>query len=75
MSLRKKQTLVGSALGALFIKSMTLSEEVYLAMTARGYTGEAVAGGKMEIRRLDVAWILMILMISFTAATGGMYLT
>ncbi|MGI6487310.1 MAG: cobalt ECF transporter T component CbiQ [Syntrophomonadaceae bacterium] len=75
MSLRKKQALVGSALGALFIKSMTLSEEVYLAMTARGYTGEAVTGGKMAIRRLDVAWILMIVMISFTVAAGGIVLT
>ena len=39
-------------------------------MTARGYTGEAVTGGKMAIRRLDVAWILMIVMISFTVAAG-----
>lgn len=41
--LRKQQWQVGSSVGALFIKSMELSEEIYQAMTARGYTGEAVS--------------------------------
>lgn len=43
VSLRTQQWQVGSSIGALFIKSMELSEEVYQAMTARGYTGEAVS--------------------------------
>ncbi|NLW90355.1 MAG: cobalt ECF transporter T component CbiQ [Syntrophomonadaceae bacterium] len=43
LSLRARQWQVTSSIGALFIRSMQLSEEVYQAMTARGYTGEAVS--------------------------------
>lgn len=43
MSLRTKQRQVASSMGALFIKSMDLSGEVYQAMVARAYTGEAVS--------------------------------
>jgi len=43
VSLRTGQWQVGSSIGALFIRSMELSEEVYQAMIARGYTGEAVS--------------------------------
>lgn len=43
VSLRKRQWQVTSSVGALFIRSMELSEEVFQAMTARGYTGEAVS--------------------------------
>lgn len=43
LSLRTGQWQVGSSIGALFIRSMELSEEVYQAMIARGYTGEAVS--------------------------------
>ena len=43
VSLRTQQWQVASSIGALFIRSMELSDEVYQAMTARGYTGEAVS--------------------------------
>lgn len=43
LPLRARQRQVTSSIGALFIKSMELSDEVYQAMTARGYTGEAVS--------------------------------
>jgi len=43
VSLRTQQWQVGSSIGALFIRSMELSEEIYQAMIARGYTGEAVS--------------------------------
>lgn len=42
VSLRIQQWQVGSSIGALFIKSMELSDEVYQAMVARGYTGKVV---------------------------------
>lgn len=38
--LRQQQAQVGSSIGALFIKSMIMAEEVYQAMTARCYIGE-----------------------------------
>lgn len=43
MPLRVKQKQVASSIGSLFIKSMDLSGEVYQAMVARAYTGEAVS--------------------------------
>lgn len=43
VSLRSQQWQVGASIGALFVRSMELSEEVFQAMTARGYTGEAVS--------------------------------
>lgn len=43
LPVRAQQRQVTSTIGALFIKSMELSEEVYQAMVARGYTGEAVS--------------------------------
>ncbi|MGE5391181.1 MAG: cobalt ECF transporter T component CbiQ [Deltaproteobacteria bacterium] len=43
ITLRTRQWQVTSSIGALFIRSMELSDEVYQAMTARCYTGEAVS--------------------------------
>ncbi len=42
LSPHTQRAMVGSSVGALFARSMALSEEVYQAMTARGYNGEAV---------------------------------
>lgn len=42
LSLQERQRQVGSAVGALFIRSMQMSEEMYEAMTARGYTGKYI---------------------------------
>lgn len=41
ISLRRQQAQVGSSVGALFVKSMLMAEEVYQAMTARCYTGNS----------------------------------
>lgn len=71
LPLRKKQELVGSSIGALFIRSLTLSEEVYMAMSARCYTGEVAAREKYRIGRLDIAWISIIALISIAVTTGG----
>jgi len=42
LSPQTQRAMVGSSVGALFARSMALSEEVYQAMTARGYNGESV---------------------------------
>jgi hypothetical protein len=41
---------VGSSIAALVSRSIDLADEVYMAMTARGYTGQAVSvdGWKQE---------------------------
>lgn len=41
LPLRHQQAQVGSSVGALFVKSMMMAEEVYQAMTARCYTGNS----------------------------------
>ena len=48
---------VAASAGALFGKAHALSEEVYLAMLARGYTGDARTLRQPRLRLLDVAWI------------------
>lgn len=51
LSLHTQRAMVGSSVGALFARSMALSEEIYQAMTARGYTGEPVYwNSKQSIR-------------------------
>ncbi len=55
MSASWQRAQVGSSIGALFARSMALSEEVYQAMTARCYTGEINTGNKDEWGRLDLS--------------------
>lgn len=43
LSMTSRRAQVGSSIAALFARSMDLADEVYLAMTARGYTGQAVS--------------------------------
>ena len=49
ISMTSRRAQVGSSIAALFARSMELADEVYQAMTARGYTGKAVsADGKQN---------------------------
>jgi cobalt ECF transporter T component CbiQ len=50
--------LVAASAGALFGKTQTLSEEVHLAMVARGYAGDARSINAYRIRLLDTAFLL-----------------
>jgi cobalt/nickel transport system permease protein len=43
LSMTSKRALVGSSIAALFARSIALADDVYLAMTARGYTGQMVS--------------------------------
>jgi cobalt/nickel transport system permease protein len=51
------QRFVGASAGALFGKAHELSEEVHMAMLARGFTGEARTLDRFALRAADVAWI------------------
>lgn len=70
LSLSKRQAMVGSSLAALFVRSMALSDEIYQAMTARCYTGEAVYAGEMSWRRVDMVSLFVIIAIVFIAVIG-----
>lgn len=63
--------LLGSSLAALFGRSVALSEEVFQAMTARGYTGEPVSLEPFKLRILDIASLVIIAAFSIGVAFGG----
>lgn len=65
---------LGSSIAALFARSMAVSEEVYQAMTARCYTGEAVIADNMKLGRLDLAAIMLVIIIITSALMGGPYI-
>ena len=48
--------VVASAAGALFGKAHALSEEVHMAMVARGYTGDAITLDSFRFRGIDVVF-------------------
>ncbi|MDQ1478752.1 MAG: cobalt/nickel transport system permease protein [Actinomycetota bacterium] len=50
--------LVASAAGALLGKAQALSEEVHMAMTARGYEGDARTINTFRMRLLDIEFVL-----------------
>jgi energy-coupling factor transporter transmembrane protein EcfT len=52
---------VAASAGALFAKAQTLSEDVHMAMVARGYNGNARSITSFRVRRLDVEFMLACL--------------
>ena len=52
------RAFVAASAGALFGKAHALSDEVYLAMVARGYDGNARTLTAFRLRTLDVVWIV-----------------
>ncbi len=66
-----QRSMAGSSMAALFSRSMTLSEEVYQSMTARGYTGEAVSIQELEYSRFDFAVLAIIIGLALIIVLGG----
>ncbi len=50
---------VGGRVGALFLRSRRLSEQVYSAMLARGYRGEPKVLVRHELGVKEAAWVLL----------------
>ncbi len=57
------RAFVAASAGALLGKAHTLSEEVHMAMVARGYTGNARSISTFRVRRVDVEWILATIVV------------
>jgi cobalt/nickel transport system permease protein len=55
LSRREQRRMAGAAAGVLLGKSLQLSEEVYQAMQARGYRGEALTMNDFRMRTRD--WV------------------
>jgi cobalt/nickel transport system permease protein len=63
---------VGASIGALFGKTLALSEEVHAAMVARGFQGEMQTLTALRWCAADSAWVVAILLVAL-AALGGEY--
>lgn len=56
----EKRRFVGRAVGALFGRTMTLSEEVHAAMVARGWSGTPHGVALRRISLTDVMWLAAV---------------
>lgn len=68
MSGSTQRKVVGSSVAALFERSISLSDEVFQAMTARGYTGEAVTIEPLALRFLDFTAFAIIIGLAIITA-------
>ena len=67
---RSGRSFVAATAGALFGKANALSEEVHMAMTARGYTGNVSTISQRRVRAMDLA--LGVAVVAAAAlAVGG----
>jgi cobalt/nickel transport system permease protein len=66
----KGRAFVAATGGALFGKAHALSEEVHLAMVARGYTGGGRTLDRARLRLVDGAWIVATA-VCVVVAIGG----
>ncbi len=60
VSAAEDRRFLGGAVAALFGKSQAVSEQVYQAMVARGYTGEVHTLDTWSFRRRDVVWVVAV---------------
>lgn len=61
---------LAQALATTMAKSQHLSEEVYLAMVARGYRGEVFILDELSLRRRDFLWITFALITALILLWG-----
>jgi cobalt/nickel transport system permease protein len=64
-NVQKGRSFVAAGAGTLFGKAHQLSEEVYQAMVARGYTGNARSLNAFRLRAIDGVWAAAAVLIAF----------
>ena len=75
-SAAENRRFLGASAGALFGKSQALSEQVYAAMLARGYTGEVHTLEHWRLGWFDMTWITgclacLAIVLSLALLPGG----
>ncbi len=60
---KEGRLFAGARLGALFCKSVALTDEVHSAMISRGWIGETRTLATFSIRRRDVLWMATITLL------------
>jgi cobalt ECF transporter T component CbiQ len=71
LSGRDRRHMAASTAGALMGKSFQMSQEVYLAMQSRGFTGEARVLSDFTMKWRDYAGLAVLLVLSATALWWG----
>lgn len=61
------RAFVAATAGSTFAKAHALSEEVYLAMLARGYTGQATAVDRRRLRLVDLVLFVSVVACGLVA--------
>ena len=61
---------VGASMGALFGKTLALSEEVHGAMLSRGFNGDMRTLSRMRWRASDTLWIAAIVLVALLCVGG-----
>jgi cobalt/nickel transport system permease protein len=74
MPTRRKVVLVASSAGSLFGRSMAAADETYLAMTARGYTGNVRVMPGPGLRVVDGGWAVLLTAAVTILIAGGFWL-
>ncbi|HBQ86270.1 MAG TPA: cobalt ECF transporter T component CbiQ [Syntrophomonas sp.] len=74
LSVSSRRLLVGSSIAVLFSKSMMLSEEIYQAMTARGYTGEQVSSEYLLLQWKDWVFAASAIFLTVGIIIGGSFI-
>lgn len=64
---------LGGAIGALFGKTLALTEEVHAAMLSRGWTGEARTLRPLRLEAADLLWLGAMLLCAALAVGGEIF--
>ena len=64
------RAFVSAGAGALFGKAHALSEEVYMAMVSRGYTGQTRTLSRVRLRVVDAGWSAAALLCAVVVLGG-----
>lgn len=57
--------------GIMLVRSLNLAEDVYLAMTARGFNGEISLPARQPLRGIDYGWLAIIVVLLGALAWKG----
>lgn len=68
---RENRKYIGGVFGQLFVKVHRISEEVYQAMTLRGYRGVFYGAEYRKLQRFDVLFLIVNLVILIILIAGG----
>jgi cobalt/nickel transport system permease protein len=71
---KQGQRFVAASAGALFGKAHSLSEEVHMAMVARGYTGDAKTLTGFRLRAIDAAFVAGCVAVATAVLWGDVLL-